>query len=319
MQATAPPPAPHVGVIGLGQMGRGIARNLDRSGRLAAVWDLRLEAAQGLPPHVRVAPPAQMAALCDVVFLAVPGSREVELCLSGGESLLAQDRPGQIVVDLTTSYPSETRRIVAMARERGREPLDCGMTGGAAAADAGRITLMVGGAAATLERCRPVLEAFAGRIFHVGESGAGHTMKLVHNMICHAIFLVTSEGCRLAERAGLDLDTVVEVLNAGNARSFVSEARFPKHILSGTYDGRSRVANLAKDMAMAVDLARELGAPAAYGPLSADLLVRAMEADLADRDFTTLYREIDRLIAAQQERVEGGKSDGRTGPGSAAR
>jgi 3-hydroxyisobutyrate dehydrogenase len=128
---------------------------------------------------------------------------------------------------------------------------------------------------------RPALDIIATRIFHLGEVGAGHTMKLVHNMVCHTIFLATSEGCRLAERAGIELSEAVAVLNAGNARSFISEARFPNHILSGTYDGRSPVSNLAKDLAMAVDLEREIGMPAAYGPLTARLLARALGSEMA--------------------------------------
>ena len=123
------------------------------------------------------------------------------------------------------------------------------MTGGAKAADAGRLTLMAGGAAAVVDACRPLLGAIAGKVFHVGETGAGHAMKLIHNMICHTIFLATSEGCRLAERLGIPLETAIAVINSGNARSFVSEKRFPDHVISRTFDGRSRTANLAKDLA----------------------------------------------------------------------
>ena len=193
--------------------------------------------------------------------------------------------------------------LAALAGDRGRAYVDAGMSGGAAGADAGRLTLMVGGEAEALARCRPVLDAIATCIFHLGPVGAGHAMKLVHNMVCHTIFLATAEGCRLAERTGLDLATVVEVLNAGNARSFVSERRFPDHILSGNWDGRSTVANLAKDLRMAVDLADEAAAPAAYGPLTARLLSDAVAAGLAERDFTTLYRELDRLLAGLEHRA----------------
>ena len=105
------------------------------------------------------------------------------------------------------------------------------MTGGAKAADAGTLTLMVGGSPAVVEACRPLLGPIAGKVFHVGETGTGHAMKLIHNMICHTIFLATSEGCLLAERLGIPLETAIAVINAGNARSFVSEQRFPNHML----------------------------------------------------------------------------------------
>jgi 3-hydroxyisobutyrate dehydrogenase len=88
---------------------------------------------------------------------------------------------------------------------------------------------------------------------------------------------------------------MVDVLNAGNARSFISEVRFPKHIVSGTFDGRSRVSNLAKDLTMAAEFAQELGQPSAYAPLTAEILARAMEQGLSEQDFTLLYKDYDKI------------------------
>ena len=287
-------------VIGLGQMGRGIAANLDRAGLLAAAWDIDRAAfaRAGLSSAVANSPPGALDARCATVLFVVPSSREIEACLVGAVGLLATDARDQILVDLTTSNPTDTARLAERARAAGRTYVDGGMTGGAAGADSGRLTLMLGGDAAAVERCRPILERIAAKIFHVGGSGAGHTLKLIHNMILHTGFLATCEGCRLAERAGLDLATVIEVLNAGNARSFVTEVRFPKHIVSQTFDGRSRVANLAKDLGMAVDLAHALGAPAIYGPLTAALLDCAVRSGRADDDFTRLYTIMDDLLSS---------------------
>jgi 3-hydroxyisobutyrate dehydrogenase len=287
-----------VGVIGLGRMGAGIARRLDGAGRLGGAWDVSEGArtGAGLSAGVAVAAPREIARTCRIVLFVLPGSAEIEECMSGPDGLLAVEADGQILVDLTTSRPAATRGLAELAARHGRAYVDAGMTGGAQAADAGRLTLMAGGDADHLARLRPALDIIAARIFHLGAVGAGHTMKLVHNMICHTIFLATSEGCRLAERAGIGLPEAVAVLNAGNARSFISEARFPNHILSGTYDGRSPVSNLAKDLAMAVDLEREVGMPSAYGPLTARLLSRALDSGMGDRDFTTLYQAIERLM-----------------------
>jgi len=284
-----------VAVVGLGQMGRGIARNLDRSGRLAAVWDSSLSAMQraGLSDAVVLAEPGAVDGLKAVLFV-VPGSAEIRAVLDGG--LLSQPHRGQVLIDLTTSHPTATREIAVQAGATGREYVDGGMTGGAKAADAGTITLMVGGSAAVVEACRPLLGLIAGKVFHVGETGTGHAMKLIHNMICHTIFLATSEGCLLAESLGIPLETAIAVINAGNARSFVSEQRFPNHIIPRTFDGRSRTANLAKDLAMAADLAREVGQPGAYSALTAGLLGRAMQQGLGEQDFTTLYQHLAQIM-----------------------
>ncbi len=298
-----------VGVIGLGRMGGGIARRLDAAGRLAGAWDAgeSARAHAGLSDQVAFAPPAELARVCSAILFVLPGSAEIEECLTGPQGILSTEARGQVLVDLTTSHPEATKRLAGLTASHGRAYLDAGMTGGAQAADQGRLTLMAGGPAADLDRIRPVLDVIAARIFHLGSTGSGHMMKLVHNMICHTIFLATSEGCHMAERAGIRLSDAVEVLNAGNARSFISEVRFPNHILSGTFDGRSPVSNLAKDLAMAVEMQREMSFSGHYAPLTERLLSRAVEHGMADRDFTTLYQIIETLMA--DEASEASMSD----------
>jgi 3-hydroxyisobutyrate dehydrogenase len=296
-----------VGVIGLGQMGRGIAANLDRAGLLRAVFDIDPEACEraGLAADVVWLPPSEIGNACDTVLFVVPASPQIEACLSGPDGLLTPRDDRQVLVDLTTSYPADTLRLARMAEQAGRAYLDCGMTGGAAGADAGTLTLMAGGDGEVVECARPVLETIASRICHVGASGAGHALKLVHNMVLHSVFLATCEGCRVAEHAGIDLDKAIEVFNAGNARSFITEIRFPRHILSGTFDGRSTVSNLAKDLGMATRFAREIGAPARYGPLTSALLDKAVENGMGREDFTRLYQRIDELLEAEAHERSG--------------
>lgn len=278
------------GVIGLGQMGGGIAANLAEAGMLAAVWDSDAAAMDRCPGTRRG---LGAVAACDVVLLAVPGSAQIAEAFEGG---LLDAGTGGVLVDLTTSDPAATRALADQAQAAGLSYLDAGMSGGAAGAQEGRLTLMIGGAAQDVTRIRPALEVIATQIFHVGPSGAGHVMKLVHNMICHTIFLATAEGCRAAERAGIPLANAVEVLNAGNARSFVSERRFPDHIIPGSFDGRSVAGNLAKDLAMAAALFDELGQPSVYADLTASLLAQAGPLGLMGHDFTRLYPAYDRLV-----------------------
>ena len=291
---------PRTGVIGLGQMGRGIALNLMRSGLLEAVWDAAPVALEPFASedHVRIARcPREVAADCDVVIFVVPSSKEVSECLDGPDGLLSVPSHSQIILDLTTSDPAATRKNIAQAYAHGRAYLDAGMSGGAQGADAAQLALMVGGRSDVFERCRPIFSAIADmdKVSHVGPEGAGHTMKLVHNMICHGIFMVTTEGCRIAERAGIDLAKAVDIINNGNARSFVSAQRFTRHILSETWDARSRVSNLEKDVKLGVSLAQELGAPSMYAQYTAALLSRACASGMADDDFSLLYKAFDRL------------------------
>ena len=282
-----------VGVIGLGNMGRGIAKNIALAGHRLMVWDVAEDARNAFAETASIAAPAEMAAAADVVVFVVPGSREIDTIL---DEMLAKVGPGLILWDFTTSDPVYTRKLAARAADSGVPYMDAGMTGGGAkGADDGTMTLMIGGDAEVLEKSRPVLEACAGKLIHLGPSGAGHTMKVVHNLITHTNFLACSEAGRLAEMAGIDLVDMIKVFNAGNARSFISERRFPDHILSETWDGRSRVFNLRKDVGMAVALAEELGSPMRIGHQTLAWIQAAVDAGMEEEDFTRLYPALDKL------------------------
>ena len=283
-------------VIGLGNMGRGIARNLDRAGRLAAAWDIaeaaRIDAA--LSPEVALVPPTQFGRLAFILFV-VPGSVQIDEMLPG---ILARPHESETLIDLTTSHPAKTKALAKKARASGRAYVDCGMSGGATGADSGKMALMVGGANEAVAACKGVFDAIAGAVTHVGPSGAGHAIKLLHNMVCHTNFFVLAEAGRLAERAGIPLETAIKVFNAGNARSYISEQRFPNHILSGKFDGRSTVSNLAKDLAMADAFADECGEANIYTALTASILAQAIERGMGAEDFTRLYAVYEELVRA---------------------
>jgi len=294
---TSPKSHPTVGFVGLGLMGRGIARNLDAAGLLVAATDLAPDAFHlaEFSSRVRNEPVASMAESCDILLFAVPSSHQIAQAAIGENGFAGRSAPGQIIVDLTTSDPDVTRNLARSLTESGWHYVDAAMTGGAAGADAGTLTLMIGGEENAVAYCRPVFDAFAQKTFHLGPTGSGQAMKLIHNMILHTTFLATCEGCRLAERAGLDLATVVDVLNAGNARSFVSEVRFPRHIVSGTFDARSYVSTLAKDLGMAVSFAERQGPPPRFGSLTYAMLDEARNKGFGGEDFSRLYQHFDAL------------------------
>lgn len=282
-----------VGVIGLGNMGRGIAKNIGLAGHDLMVWDVSEEARNAFAATARIASPPEMAASADMVIFVVPGSKEIDSIL---DDMLANAGSELILWDFTTSDPVYTKKLATRAADAGVPYMDAGMTGGGAkGADEGTMTLMIGGDSQVLDRSRPVLEACAGKLIHLGPSGAGHTMKVVHNLITHTNFLACSEAGRLAEAAGIDLADMIKVFNAGNARSFISERRFPDHILSETWDGRSRIFNLRKDVGMAVALAEELGSPMRIGHQTLAWIQAAVDAGMEDEDFTRMYPALDKL------------------------
>jgi len=283
-----------VGVIGLGNMGCGIAKNIAKGRHTLLVWDVVEEARASLADLAQIAEPAVMAATADIIIFVVPGSEQIEGILG---DILRTAKPGLILWDFTTSDPTHTKRLALQANEAGVAYMDAGMTGGGAkGADEGTMTLMIGGPEEVFNQSQSVLNSCAGELIYLGTSGAGHTMKVVHNLITHTNFLACSEAGRLAEAAGIELADMIKVFNAGNARSFISERRFPDHILSKTWDGRSRIFNLRKDVGMAVALSKEVGSPMRIGHQTLAWLQAAVDAGMEDEDFTRLYPALDDLI-----------------------
>jgi len=293
-----------VGVVGLGNMGGGIARNFHKSGAPLVVWDVASTARRAFEGQagVTIALPGDMAATCSVMIFVVPATPEIASHFEGDHGVLARAAEELVVYDFTTSDPRATRELAARAAARSIAYLDAGMSGGAAGADSGTLTLMIGGDKAAFERTRDLLSPIASRIFHLGGSGAGHTLKLIHNMVLHTIFLATCEGGRMAEAAGITLADMIDVFNVSNARSFISEVRFPRHILSGKWDGRSRVYNLRKDVSMAVELAGALDSHVPLGALTRDFLDEAIAQGMTDTDFTRLYERFDEIVEALSNR-----------------
>jgi len=292
--------AQKVGVIGLGNMGGGIARNFNKAGVPLMVWDVNPEARNKFmeTAGVEIAQPGEMAAQCAAMFYVVPATPEIASTFDGKDGVLAKAKSGLVVYDFTTSDPAETKKLAARAAEKGIAYLDAGMSGGATGADTGTLTLMLGGDKAAFDRTEALLKPIARQIFHIGPSGAGHTLKLVHNMVCHTIFLSTCEGARMAEAAGIKVADMIKVFNNSNARSYASEVRFPKHILSEKWDARSRVYNLRKDLSMAVATAGALKAKVPLGTVTRDFLNVAMDQGMENTDFSHLYPRFDEIVAA---------------------
>lgn len=266
-----------IGFIGLGNMGGRMTACIVRAGRPVLGFDTR----QGAAEEVGAKPAPTAAAVveeCDIVLLSLPDSTVVEAVVYSDPTFMDAVRDGQIIVDLSTSAPASTRRIAADIASRGAYFLDAGISGGAAAAEKGTLTLMVGGAASALESVRGVLELFAEKIFLCGDSGAGHTVKLLNNFLNAVTLSATAEVMVAAKKADLDLKTVLEVINASSGVSFASLNRFPKIIQGDYLKGGLTNTLMLKDVAAYLDLVAQLGVASlnAPGPVAAFGLARQL-------------------------------------------
>ena len=288
---------PSVSVIGIGQMGLGIANNIQNAGYLNSIFEIDTSLLNQLENDndVIVNNPKLGLISSNILIFVVPSTQQIRDFLFSAD-WIDNIEENTIIIDLTTSNPDETKKLSKELSKRKINYIDCGMTGGAQGAEKGTLTLMMGGKKNIIKSVTPVLESFTNRLIHVGITGSGHALKLIHNMVTHTIFLATVEGVIGAKKLGIDPEVVIDVFNSGNARSYISESRFPNHILSEKWDARSRVSNLFKDLSMVTNLLNdnEIGCP--YGELTTDILKNAVSEGLAEVDFSLLYNEYEKLI-----------------------
>lgn len=269
-----------VGFLGLGAIGTPMAVHLARRGHLV-VWNRTAARAADFAARygATAAPtPRALAADVDVAITCLPTSRDVEGLLDGPDGLLAGLRPGALFLDCTSGDPTTSRRIAARLAERGVAFADAPVSGGTNGAEAGTLTVMVGGDVATFERARPVLSAFGQRIDHLGPVGAGHAMKAVNNALLAVNILALGEGLATLVKAGVPARAAVDALNVSSGRSFVSEALVPERVLTGRWPKTFRLALLEKDVGIARDLLQELAVDGAMFEVAGRLLAAAHAA-----------------------------------------
>lgn len=288
---------PPAAFLGLGAIGRPMAARLARGGPLT-VWNRTAErAGEFAREHgaAHAATPRAAAAGADVVITCLPTSREVEALLDGPDGLLAGLARGALLLDCTSGDPSSSRRIAARLAERGVAFADAPVSGGTNGAEAGTLTIMVGGDEATFERARPVLALMGSRIAHLGPVGAGHAVKAVNNALLAVNILAVGEGLAALVKAGVPARAALDVLNVSSGRSFVSETLVPDRVLTGAWPRTFRLALLQKDVGIATALLRETGVEGPVLDLAGELFTRARTALGESAD----YLEAIRLIEAQ--------------------
>jgi 3-hydroxyisobutyrate dehydrogenase-like beta-hydroxyacid dehydrogenase len=267
-----------VGVIGLGIMGAGMARNIARAGHELVVWNRTASRAQ---PFVDAgaklaASPAELAARVDVVLVCVSDTPDVEQVLLGSDGVSSGGRAGLVVVDASTISPVATRRFAEQLAAQGIRLLDAPVSGGSEGADKGTLAVMVGGDAADLAIARPVLEAIGSTVTHLGAVGSGQTCKLVNQVLVVVNMLAVSEAMLLAQAGGLDLTTTIAAVQGGAAGSWMLSNRGPQ-VAARDWRPGFTIDLQQKDLRLVLELADELGVPA-IATAQVSQLYRAVQA-----------------------------------------
>ena len=264
----------NVAFLGIGAIGRPMAECIARAKLPLAVWNRTGDRARELAQLTgarHATSPAEAARGADVVITCLPTSPDVESLLDGSDGLLAGMQRGTVLLDCTSGDPATSRKIANRLRERGIDFLDAPVSGGVAGAQKCALTVMVGGDAAVLERVRPVIATFGGKIVHCGDVGAGDALKAVNNALLAVHIWSAAEGLATLVKAGVSPHVALDVINASSGRSNSSMNLFPERVLSRAFPRTFRLALLDKDVGIAAQVAREHKVPAPVLQLTADL------------------------------------------------
>jgi 3-hydroxyisobutyrate dehydrogenase len=288
------------GVVGLGAIGGGMVRSLRRAGFSCAVYDVEPERVRVLEPTGATAcsSPLAVARESDLLILAPFNVTQVESILRQ-DGVLEALPSGASVAVVSTIPPGDAKQFAELVAAHGHAYLDCPVSGGGQAAADGRLTAMVGGPAAEVERHRPVWQAIFGKIFHVGEqAGAGSAVKLVNQTLYFSHLAALAEAVAFAERSGVALPTMLEVISASAGDSWVLRNRLPV-VIDRTYRDQASIEIAAKDLGSILQTAANLKVPMPMAGLARQLYEMARAARPEGCDDVALVALMERLAVVR--------------------
>ncbi len=285
-----------VGYIGLGLMGKSIARNILKAGfplvvhnrSQAAVDELVAEGAR------RAHSPAEVAAQVDVIFTNLPDSPDVEKVALGENGIITAAHAGLIFVDNSTIKPASARLVAEKLGEQGVRSLDAPVSGGDIGARNGTLAIMVGGPADALEEVRPIFEAMGKSITHVGDAGCGQIAKAANQIMVAAQMVAMGELLIFAQKAGADPQKVVEAIRGGAAQCWTLDVK-PPRLFSGNRQPGFKASMQAKDLNIVLETARQYGVPLPSTAVDSQLFNAMTQLDLGGLDNSAVLNIIEML------------------------
>ena len=276
----------NIGFVGLGNMGKPIFNHLITKFSNIFCFDKDLSK---LKKNEFSSSLIEIFEKCKIIIFCVESNEQIIDIIKENKI-----KKNTVIVDLTSSLPDLTKKISSYLKKHESHYIDAGMSGGASGATNGTLTLMLGGSKTICKKIDYILKTFAKNIFYLGKSGNGHMMKLLHNSVCHSIFLINCEILNIAKSYGITDTNVIDVFNKSNARSYISESRFPNNILNGKFNGKSSIKNLKKDLKMINLILKNSKSKKRYTELSNEILSK-IDDKLNMEDFTNIYKIWDKI------------------------
>lgn len=291
-----------IGFVGLGMMGLPMAKNLIEASYGVTVFDLNDETVISAKAFgaSSAASASETASTSDIIITMVPDSHHVEVVIAGPDGILEGINAGSVVIDMSTIDPEMGKKMANLIEAKGSYFVDAPVTGGVGGAEAGTLSILVGGNAEVFERALPVLNVLGGNIAHMGPVGSGHTTKIANQLIGVATVAGMSEAFVLAKKAGLDMKLFYDAVKDGAGRSWALETLGPK-ILEGDFSPGFMVKHMQKDLRLAADLAEKTGTSIPTSALIAQLYrsVQAEGEEATKQGHQALIQAIEKLSNEQ--------------------
>jgi 3-hydroxyisobutyrate dehydrogenase len=281
-----------IGLVGLGAMGRGMAASLRRKGHEVYVCDVRAEAVRAFAAEggVGCASPAELARACEVVISVVVNAAQTEEVLFGADGAAAAMKPGSVFVMCSTVDPKWSAALEARLEAKGLLYLDAPISGGAAKAAAGEITMMTAGRPAAYEKCGSALDDMAARVYRLGDrAGPGSTVKIVNQLLAGVHIAAAAEAMALGIRAGVDPKQIYEVITHSAGNSWMFENRMA-HVLARDFTPLSAVDIFVKDLGIVLDTARASKFPLPLASTAHQMFMHASSAGHGGEDDSAVIK-----------------------------
>ena len=281
-----------VGLIGLGAMGSGMAQSLRRAGHTVHVFDVRREAAEAFAKDggVACASLAELGAACDVVISVVVNAAQTEAVLFGDQGCASHMKPGSVFVMCSTVDPNWSVALEARLEGMGLRYIDAPISGGAAKAASGQMTMMTAGKPEAYAVAEPFLNAMAGKVYKLGDSaGAGSKVKIINQLLAGVHIAAAAEAMALGLREGVNAEALYEVITNSAGNSWMFENRMA-HVLAGDYTPLSAVDIFVKDLGIVLDVARASKFPLPLSSTAHQMFMQASTAGFAKEDDSAVIK-----------------------------
>lgn len=290
-----------VGFIGIGVMGKPMAKNIIGAGYPLFVYDVNEVAVQELVTEgaKRVQSPRELAQVVDVVITMLPNGAIVEQVLLGEQGIFAGAKPGFTIIDMSSVAPTFTQKMAKLAFEQKIDYIDAPVSGGVKGATEGTLTIMVGGEKELVQRYQSLLEVMGKKIYHVGKVGSGDAVKIVNNLLLGVNMAAAAEAFVLGTKLGLDPKVLLEIISVSSGNSYALAAKMPNFVFKGQFEAGFAIDLQYKDLELAIQTAKEVKVPMILTNVAQQVFEQARASGLGREDISAVIKPLEDLLKIQ--------------------